>query len=674
VTKVGQLEQQNKALREELLTFKRSNLPLQTPNPNRHDYSHDQALSTCDGGQPSTPLETANVTPSLQRSIERSRIDIDNLSHADMLAEYRTLDGKYQKTRSQLSNLITANGKLRSRLRDKTNAYQHWMAHAEVLDKQLQARNKRIDKLKSKLAEESGLPHAGSSFGSDADPIDRNDGRGPDVPDAAEFGDGPSLPPLPINDTAVSDQSPVKQEPSSDTPVIITERSVHKRKLQGGGQQTASPARIKLEGSDPLLADEQRRFMPHESIDFDDAEEDVATPRRKRHSHRNNGTAISPLNFISVRTNALQRADAALLREEETSQQEMDGTAGEEPEVDQGASIRRSSALLPMDVNCVHPRGTARKRRSKAVVSQPLAPGIENLAEDSDNDDSPRPNLQKRIRSGRLEALLESAPQDRPAIALPGGASTRAKPADIRHIDMPQKRNIPFPFPFGKIRRNNINSVLESPNHPVAGSTRRSWNTFQPKSKKSLGDQQPMTPSAETGGPLRQRPEKLLTIYDFKPNPKYTEGLGFAFTDVVRRKQDRECMQGCVKESCCGPIWRTHAKAARENTGVLEFQSLLETWLGDEAWKLSTMSPSEKETLWLRAKMQELANKHGKAHRDIFHPMGSPPGLWRTDFPSTQESMLDREEARERETEMVQERRREALKPNGTGRFLFRDE
>lgn len=109
----------------------------------------------------------------------------------------------------------------------------------------------------------------------------------------------------------------------------------------------------------------------------------------------------------------------------------------------------------------------------------------------------------------------------------------------------------------------------------------------------------------------------------------------------------------------------------RDRTSVVEFQALLENYLGDDAWKLSTMAKEEKEGLWLKAKTQELANEHGK-HRHRFHRATSPIGYWRTGFPSTQEEQQDKEEAEKMTRRMIDDRYREAMRPGG--RWLFRDE
>ena len=113
------------------------------------------------------------------------------------------------------------------------------------------------------------------------------------------------------------------------------------------------------------------------------------------------------------------------------------------------------------------------------------------------------------------------------------------------------------------------------------------------------------------------------------------------------------------------------ASAKRDQTSPIEFQALLENYLGDDAWKLSSMTKQENEDLWLKAKTQDLANEHGK-HRHRFHRAASPVGYWRTDFPSTQEDQREREEAAKVMRRMIEDRYREAMRPGG--RWLFRDE
>jgi hypothetical protein len=98
---------------------------------------------------------------------------------------------------------------------------------------------------------------------------------------------------------------------------------------------------------------------------------------------------------------------------------------------------------------------------------------------------------------------------------------------------------------------------------------------------------------------------------------------------------------------------------------------LLDEYLGDNAYKIRNMSKQQKEELIIQAKTRDMANKYGR-HRHAYERRTSPPGFWRADFPTTQEDREDHEKARELEKSAVEERYKEAMRPNG--RFLFRDE
>jgi hypothetical protein len=189
------------------------------------------------------------------------------------------------------------------------------------------------------------------------------------------------------------------------------------------------------------------------------------------------------------------------------------------------------------------------------------------------------------------------------------------------------------------------------------------------------------TPFGKSGSkarskPLREQPLASLRLEDFRINPKFNNGQDFAFTEVVRNKSERADIPGCVDPECCGKHFRPMAQAELEAAGPSLIHrasdiTLLEDYLGDQVYKLGSMTRQEKEQLWLEAKTRELANKHGK-HRHRFTRRQSPPGFWNADFPSTQEMHDDREEGEKREKRMIEERWREAMRDGG--RWLFRDE
>ncbi|KAF2765308.1 DNA repair protein Sae2, partial [Teratosphaeria nubilosa] len=57
-------------------------------------------------------------------------------------------------------------------------------------------------------------------------------------------------------------------------------------------------------------------------------------------------------------------------------------------------------------------------------------------------------------------------------------------------------------------------------------------------------------------------------------------------------------------------------------------------------------------------------NKHGK-HRHAFQRHSTPPGFWRVDMPTTQETAEDRAKASQMVRNKVEERWREAHRPGG---------
>jgi hypothetical protein len=177
--------------------------------------------------------------------------------------------------------------------------------------------------------------------------------------------------------------------------------------------------------------------------------------------------------------------------------------------------------------------------------------------------------------------------------------------------------------------------------------------------------------------PLRVRPVNRLSLTDFKVNPNYNQGYDYAFKEVVRGQSARKCLQGCTKPECCGNKFRILAEINRNPDKRRTLwqeeadEMLLEDFLGDNAYKLRNMSKAEKEELILQAKAREMANKFGR-HRHSYQRRTSPPGFWRSEFPTTQEEMADREKAKEIVRDDIAYRYKEAMRPGGT--FIFRDE
>ncbi|KAK7512628.1 DNA repair protein endonuclease SAE2/CtIP C-terminus-domain-containing protein [Phyllosticta citriasiana] len=184
--------------------------------------------------------------------------------------------------------------------------------------------------------------------------------------------------------------------------------------------------------------------------------------------------------------------------------------------------------------------------------------------------------------------------------------------------------------------------------------------------------------------PLRSKPLEQLSVNDFKINPAVNHGVAFVYNQVVRNREARRCMPGCIREECCGPTFRAIVESGVDppepqdlwkspETDVTKDDKYLRACLGStynkETFKLKPLA--EQQTLLETAKMKAWANSSGR-HKQAFQRERTPPGFWRTDFPGTQEAQQDREAARMEERRLVEERWREAMTEGG--RWLFRDE
>ncbi|QKX64331.1 uncharacterized protein TRUGW13939_11505 [Talaromyces rugulosus] len=172
--------------------------------------------------------------------------------------------------------------------------------------------------------------------------------------------------------------------------------------------------------------------------------------------------------------------------------------------------------------------------------------------------------------------------------------------------------------------------------------------------------------------PYRDRPVDLLDLNCFKPNPARNEGLDYAFKEVVRNRDLRKCVPGCMRPDCCGNKFRAMVRA-----GGVKFEekdrALLEEHLGEnKRHTLDEMSETERRDLFIEVKARALADQFGR-HRPSHDRPRSPPGFWRADMPSTQELAKDRREADRMERDKIIERLQEAMRPEGLWKFADED-
>lgn len=440
----------------------------------------------------------------------------------------------------------------------------------------------------------------------------------------------------------------IKEEPSSDAPVIVSERTIRKRKhTDDEAGMPAPPRRIKSEqssSSEPVITGEAPIFCPHESIDLDEEERGMPTPRKQqqwedRHALREDKDVASPE----------QRFGGA----RSTEEQVQTPTHGLDVHLDRPAT----TALTRVP-------GTQKDRKRPIRAGWTLDSGIADVAEETfESFYSLKPRQARNGPThetpvhGRLYSLLnDNSPK----------SGTLLSPARPRHGSTHGSTS-------PRLNKENIENIapeetgetgdalIKPP--PIAGASKAT-----PLRRHGRGN--PPKPVR-----LRDRLLGGLRPEDFKVNPRSNNGYKHAFDEVVRSREERAELSGCTDPNCCGRQFRAMAESelSAGGPGILSRMAdvkMMEDYLGAEAYQLAKMTREERQETWLKAKIQDLANRLGR-HRHRFARRPSPPGYWNPDFPSTQEIEKNKEEAERAERSLVEERWREAMRG---GRWLFRDE
>ncbi|KAK3296764.1 DNA repair protein endonuclease SAE2/CtIP C-terminus-domain-containing protein [Chaetomium fimeti] len=437
----------------------------------------------------------------------------------------------------------------------------------------------------------------------------------------------------------------IKEEPSSDAPVIVSERTIRKRKhTDDDVGMPAPPRRIKSEqstSSEPVITGEAPIFCPHESIDLDEDERGMPTPRKQqqwenRHALREDKDVAPPE----------QRLGGARSTEEQPH--------------GLGLHLDRptAAALSP------HRPSRAHKDREPPIrTGWTLDSGIADVAEETFESFyslKPRqaekgPTHQTPLQ-GRLHSLLNDNSPKKSGVFL--------SPARLRHGSASPRLD------KENVENRTAQETEESSDALVKPPPIVSASTVTPLRKH--GQDKGKLPKP---GRLRDRPLAGLRPEDFKVNPRSNNGYNHAFDEVVRNREERAELSGCTDPNCCGRQFRAMAESelSAGGPGVLSRVAdikMMENYLGTEADQLVEMTRGERQETWLKARIQDLANRLGR-HRHRFARRPSPPGYWNPDFPSTQEIEKNKEEAERAERELVEQRWREAMRG---GRWLFRDE
>lgn len=340
---------------------------------------------------------------------------------------------------------------------------------------------------------------------------------------------------------------------------------------------------------------------------------------------------------------------------------------------------KQSMVLQPVDINtrAANPSGRKSDAKKKKVQAIPLITedGDESYLSlgttDATGQRVPNIQLEQPVSTvdhssvhRRLESLLDGpSPSRSPLTSLKNPTG----PIDVNNLSR---------IPDGLTGRNSLTKRTGgTPDN--AGRRPGSLQTMEtPVVKNDLDDAYEPSPFHFNNSelpevlpedePYRAWPIYRLTFGCFKINPARNQGVDFPHKSVVRKRDERKCLPGCVSENCCGPKLRDLARSLPWDEE--EAQRILEEYLGEERHLLGRMSDEERDKALLDAKTWSLANQHGR-HRHNHQRPPSPPGFWRTEMPDTQELEHDREEAKRLERQMIIERRREAMRPGGLWKF-----
>ncbi|KAF2471293.1 SAE2-domain-containing protein [Lindgomyces ingoldianus] len=484
-----------------------------------------------------------------------------------------------------------------------------------------------------------------------------------------------------------------------DTPEIVSERSLKRkrantRKLEvyaflGSSDGTpAKPYGVKEEpfSSPPLPNTHQ--LLRKETFDLDELGPNmISTPHRRFRSNQLTcSDAVGPLRH--------QRSTSVLIIKEEV-------TEGTDQGIDTNGSLKTERAVVvPMAIAEARAYSEPTDQaRNDTFALQPLDPNARTANRVDDETPHKRQKREDARFHAKYQTLTESGdelpPLDEKDLRLAPSAArekfnrrlqadreaqTSAKSTSKTHLaatnakssarqipttlpSVASSGHTPSPHP-GSRKSSLLNSHLGSKAGPVSKSP--------PAPNPRLGSRKGPATKQKQSPPSRSKPYSELKTSDFKPNPAYNQGYSYAFAETIRKRADRACLPGCTKPECCGSTFRMLAAEAPPLSSSQE-EALLEDYLGDayDTMLLTRMSTAERQELVLDARTKQMADKHGR-HRHAYERRPSPPGFWRTDFPTTQEEQEDRQKAIEMEKRLVGERYMETMKKGG--RWIFRDE
>ncbi|KAF5116188.1 hypothetical protein DV454_001821 [Geotrichum candidum] len=149
---------------------------------------------------------------------------------------------------------------------------------------------------------------------------------------------------------------------------------------------------------------------------------------------------------------------------------------------------------------------------------------------------------------------------------------------------------------------------------------------------------------------------QIWDLDDFQVNSHYggQSGLRHAFKESYRGKRRKDCIPGqCDCENCT------------------EFHRLATTSVNGAAGNDNKPAPVTREAIWNKDSIAQQrvsgiqsgsTNKNNNTNTSFWGRPKSPPGFWRSDFPSTQETREEKRQAQERQRAEVAARLAEAAR------------
>ncbi|KAF1979222.1 hypothetical protein BU23DRAFT_595172 [Bimuria novae-zelandiae CBS 107.79] len=481
------------------------------------------------------------------------------------------------------------------------------------------------------------------------------------------------------------------QMEDDDEPVVVSERSLKRKRKPSQGLRIfhdgssdgtpAKPVRVKEEQySSPPPESAINQLSRKETMDLDElGPNPIVTPRRRR-LRRGNSIYSNKIGTLRHQRSSSAPFSGKIIKPEPTEEVHMPGAGTTISHLAIGTEDTRAISE-PMGV-VLGPRGILQSLNPNVVANRAneetpnkhikkdqareetefmiLAESGEMPPPTDERKKRLPPNVARAHFNERIRAAKSGLSPIKNALATPKTAPAKVSTAQMP--TPPPTTNRPAYTPSARPAQRRAPAA--DSRQEVIPDGRPVWRMggLEPSRKAPAP---PQTKERVPEGRLRNKPVSELRIQDFKANPAYNGGYTHAFTETVRRREDRLCLPGCTNPTCCGSTFRTLALAALPLSSSQE-EVLLQDYLGDayDSFGLTQMDKDERDEIVLQARTRKMATEHGK-HRRTYEGRKTPPGFWRVDFPSTQEQEEDREKATQMEQLEVRNRWLEAMRKGG---------